>query len=190
MIVDASSPSPLHIQRPVLTVAGIYGSGPRHWQTLWEQKHANVRRVQQRDWDYPVMQEWVAAIDEAVAGSVQPPLLVAHSLGCLAAAHWCAQSARAVHAVLMVALPDPAGPNFPPDARGFEPAPSSLRDRACRVLASTDDPYSNLPFVTLHARMWRADLQVLGAFGHLNDQTGLGDWDNGWQHALELAAPA
>ncbi len=33
----------------VLTIPGLWNSGPEHWQTHWEAKHAGVRRVIQRD---------------------------------------------------------------------------------------------------------------------------------------------
>ncbi len=37
----------------VLTLAGLWNSGPTHWQTLWEQKHAEWDRVAHRDWSNP-----------------------------------------------------------------------------------------------------------------------------------------
>ncbi|WP_437286614.1 alpha/beta hydrolase [Sorangium sp. So ce406] len=36
-----------------LIVPGYTGSGPRHWQTLWEQKLAPARRAEMPDWDHP-----------------------------------------------------------------------------------------------------------------------------------------
>jgi len=71
----------------ILTVPGIGNSGPAHWQTLWERSFEGVRRVQQRDWERPRCRDWVAAIDAAVAACAAPPVIVAHSLGCLAALH-------------------------------------------------------------------------------------------------------
>ena len=51
--------------------------------------------------------------------------MVAHSLGCLALAHWMAASALPVHAALLVAVPDPHGPAFPTEATGFAPLPGA-----------------------------------------------------------------
>lgn len=165
---------------PILLIPGIHNSGPGHWQTHWEQRHPGVTRVQQRDWDHPVRAQWVQAIDAAVAACATPPVLVAHSLGCLAAARWCEESTRAVHAVFLVAVPDPAGPNFPADARGFEAVPRSLGGRAVTLVSSEDDPYSSAAFTDRCAAQWQAVRLRIGARGHINGDSGLGDWPQGW----------
>lgn len=173
--------------RPVLLIPGIYNSGPTHWQSLWQTRHAGVARVEQADWDHPVCGTWVRALDDAIAALPQPPILVAHSLGCLVAVHWAARHHRAVHALLLVAVPDPSGPNFPADARGFAPLPAALPalptlpPKTRRVLmSSTTDPYSTPDFSAQCASAWNAKPVVLGARGHLNADSGLGDWPEGW----------
>src|SRR3989344_4248880 len=85
--------------RPVLLIPGIYNSGPTHWQSLWQPRHAGVARVEQADWDHPDCDTWVRTLDDAVAASPQPPILVAHSLGCLVAVHWAARHPRPVQAL-------------------------------------------------------------------------------------------
>jgi hypothetical protein len=166
--------------RPVLTLPGIYDSGPDHWQTRWEARHARVTRVQQRDWDRPICTDWVEALDGAVASLDEPPILVAHSLGCLLAAYWAAQRARPVYAMLLVAVPDPDGPNFPRDATGFAPPPSTLGGRRVTIVSSADDPYSSAPFLADRVRLWNARHVAIGACGHINGESGLGDWPQGW----------
>src|ERR1700736_7035663 len=109
--------------RPVLLVPGIGNSGPTHWQSLWQAEHPGVARVIQRDWDHPVCNEWTEALDQAVGKAAAPPILVAHSLGCLAVAHWAARSERPCFAALLVAVPDPGGPAFPGAAAGFAMVP-------------------------------------------------------------------
>jgi predicted alpha/beta hydrolase family esterase len=52
--------------RPVVLLPGIGNSGPDHWQSRWQEKHAGVRRVMQRSWDQPVCAEWVETLDQAV----------------------------------------------------------------------------------------------------------------------------
>ena len=37
----------------VLTVPGLNGSGPSHWQTLWEQSRADTARVELGLWSRP-----------------------------------------------------------------------------------------------------------------------------------------
>jgi uncharacterized protein len=166
--------------RPVLTLPGIYSSGPAHWQSLWEASHPRVARVPQRDWDRPVCTEWMQALDQAVAALDEPPILVAHSLGCLLAVRWAGQSARPVHAMLLVAVPDPEGPNFPGDAVGFAPLPQALGARRVTIVRSADDPYSSASFTASRVDTWNARHVAVGARGHINAESGLGDWPQGW----------
>ena len=56
----------------VLTVPGWHNSGPRHWQTLWEQQNPIFLRVQQRDWEFPHRQWWVNRIKEEVEQAPAP----------------------------------------------------------------------------------------------------------------------
>ncbi len=37
----------------ILTVPGLNGSGPRHWQTIWEQEIDDVARVELGSWEKP-----------------------------------------------------------------------------------------------------------------------------------------
>jgi hypothetical protein len=166
--------------RPVLLVPGIGNSGPTHWQSLWQAKHPGVARVMQRDWEHPVCDEWVAVLDQALGKAVEPPILVAHSLGCLAVAHWAARSNRPCYAVLLVAVPDPNGPAFPRDATGFALVPPALRRYRVTVVSSSDDPYATMPYTEERVAAWGAEHVRLGRCGHINAATGLGDWPDGW----------
>jgi uncharacterized protein len=166
--------------RPVLIVPGIGNSGPTHWQSLWQEKYPDVTRVMQRDWDHPVREEWVRVLDEAVGQARAAPILVAHSLGCLAVAHWAAQSGRSFFSALLVAVPDPSAPAFPSAAQGFAPLPGSLG--ACRltVVSSSDDPYATSSYTNERVATWGAEHICLGQRGHINSASGLDDWPNGW----------
>ena len=109
---------------PILIIPGIGNSGPEHWQTLWEQRHPECHRVVQREWNQPVCDEWVSALGDAIDACHSPPLLVAHSLGCLLVVHWANRIGKPIVGALLVAVPDPAGPRFPPEADGFTPLPN------------------------------------------------------------------
>ena len=37
----------------ILIVPGLRGSGPRHWQSWFEKRLPNCKRVMQQDWDKP-----------------------------------------------------------------------------------------------------------------------------------------
>lgn len=169
---------------PALLVPGIHGSGPAHWQSRWIAQHAGVQCIAQHDWDRPVRAEWVAGIERAVKAQAVPVILVAHSLGCLAVAHWLAAAAPSaidsLVAVLMVALPDPHGPAFPTAAQGFAPLPMQLPDVPLAVWTSTDDPYAPQGFGERQAAAWGAVHRSIGARGHLNAESGLADWPEAW----------
>ena len=56
------------------------------------------------------------------------------------------------------------------------------------VVASTDDPYCLPIRAEQLAGDWGASLCSLGALGHLNAQSGLGDWPQGWALLQALLA--
>src|SRR5215470_16324382 len=91
---------------PILMLPGYGDSGPQHWQSLWEAEDARCRRVVQRDWFAPTLAEWRERLDRAVAACEQPPILVAHSLGCVLVAHWARQARRPISSALLVAPAD------------------------------------------------------------------------------------
>ena len=166
--------------RPVLLIPGIGNSGPDHWQSLWQAKKSDVVRVMQRDWDHPRCEDWVEALDEAIGRATVPPILVAHSLGCLAVAHWAARSDRRCFAALLVAVPDPSGAAFPSAATGFAPLPRSLRKCRVTIVSSSNDAYSTTSYTEERVAFWGAEHICLGLRGHINAVSGLGDWPDGW----------
>jgi predicted alpha/beta hydrolase family esterase len=162
-----------------LIVPGIGNSGTLHWQTLWERQHPGWQRVQQRDWDRPVLDEWLQALESAVAGFPAPVVLIAHSMGCLLVAHWAQQASIPVRAALLVAPPDPKGPAFPSAARGFETVPSGRLPFPSLVVASSDDPFGSVDYAKRCAADWGSAFVEAGAIGHINAESDLGEWPAG-----------
>ncbi|MBO9715424.1 MAG: alpha/beta hydrolase [Pseudoxanthomonas sp.] len=167
-------------------VPGIGDSGPGHWQSRWQNADPECVRVRMRDWDYPVCEEWVAAVEDAVRRLGPSTVLVAHSLGCLAVANWAARSPARVRGALLVAVPDPGGPEFPTQANGFAVLPSRSLPFPATMVASSDDPYSSLDFARGWASRWGCRLVEAGAAGHLNAASNLGDWPAGQALLREL----
>lgn len=166
----------------ILILPGLNGSGPAHWQTRWELRLPEARRVPARDWDRPDRAEWVAALEQAVtAATPAPVVLVAHSLGCLQVVHWAAgtTNARLVRGALLVAPPDPARPDFPQVATGFRPLPVAPLPFPSVLVASRNDPYGSFAFSEGCARAWGSRLVDAGSCGHINADSGLDDWDDG-----------
>jgi predicted alpha/beta hydrolase family esterase len=164
----------------ILILPGIGNSGPQHWQSLWEATGPSFRRVAQRDWDNPICSEWQAQLQAAVESAGPNTVLVAHSLACLVVAHWVATSNHRIKAALLVAVPNPLGPSFPPEAIGFAPVPKQAFPFPSVVVASTDDPYGTLEHSRECASSWGSRLVTIGAAGHINAASGLGSWSEGY----------
>ncbi len=172
----------------ILTVPGITGSGPEHWQTHWERADPRIERVEQRDWERPARAEWVATLDEAVRREDVPTILVAHSLGCTTVAHWAAVFATApVTGALLVAPADVEEASLQDLAPDFLPLPQRRLPFRSVVLASSDDPYLSRERARLFASWWGSELHDVGAKGHLNSASGLGSWPEGWAYLQALA---
>lgn len=90
----------------IFTVPGLYGSGPRHWQTLWEQLYG-FSRIEQNDWDNPEYSKWYnqffQKLEETASSQV---ILIAHSLGCHLVAKSFAHTRRWIKGIFFVAPPD------------------------------------------------------------------------------------
>jgi predicted alpha/beta hydrolase family esterase len=163
----------------VLILPGLGNSGRDHWQTRWEKKNAAFRRVEQSDWDLPICLDWVKGIDAAVAQAGEDTVLVAHSLACLAVAQWAALTPRPIRGALLVAVPDPAGLDFPVEAVGFGPIPRGKLPFPSIVVASSDDVFSSIAFAKRCASRWGGEFVNVGAAGHINGESKLGDWAEG-----------
>lgn len=167
----------------VLTVPGLDNSGPDHWQSLWEQEHAGCFRVQLGQWDKPHRNSWVNQLSLAVRAVEGPVLLAAHSLGCHAVAAWAQMdpdAAQLVSGALLVAPPEVDFFPLDPRVSAFSPTPSAGLPFPSILVASRNDPYCAQPAARVLARMWRARFVDAGALGHINAESGLGHWEEGW----------
>jgi predicted alpha/beta hydrolase family esterase len=170
----------------VLIQPGIGNSGPEHWQSRWEASSPEFIRIMQADWDHPVREDWVATLEESVRRAGPGAVIVAHSLGCLAVAHWASTSHSPIKAALLVAVPDPLGENFPSDALGFDNLPMQRLAFPTTLVASENDPYSSMSFSQRCATQWGSRRVNIGPAGHINAASGLGDWPAGRELLEEL----
>ena len=109
----------------LVNIPGYGDSGPSHWQTLWEKENPSILRVQQLDWFNPVCEACVAALERAVVAQTKPVVLMAHSLGCIAAVHWANTSANVARciAAFLVAPGDIERPGASDRVGSFAPRP-------------------------------------------------------------------
>ncbi|MCP3382548.1 MULTISPECIES: alpha/beta fold hydrolase [unclassified Bradyrhizobium] len=167
---------------------GIGNSGEAHWQSRWELADPAIRRFAPANWEQPDLVDWIAALDRAVGAATRPPVLVAHSLACLLVAHWQKQMSAPVKGALLVAVPDPRSPAFPVEAAAFASVPEERLRFPSLIVASSNDPYASLPYVEARAGQWGSDLVNIGARGHINGGSNLGDWPEGRQILMEFDA--
>ena len=163
-----------------LLLPGWLNSGPDHWQSRWEALHG-FERVQQDDWQWPRRGDWMARLDETLLASPRPAVLIAHSLGCQLVAAWAAHSSHTarVRAALLVAPPDTERADMPPNLYNWRPIVRARLPFASRVVTSSDDPYCTPERAAQMARDWGGAAVDIGARGHINGASRLGDWPDG-----------
>lgn len=176
-----------YLDRAVI-LPGIGGAGEAHWQTLWQKSQHRAERFEPDDWNHPDLLDWIAALDRAVARSVSPPFLIAHSLACLLVAHWQSASPLPVAGAFLVAVPDPGSSVFPREATSFAEPPAGRFRFPCLIVASNDDPYGSAEYASMRARQWGGGLVELGPLGHINGASGLGEWPQGLSLLTAFAA--
>ena len=184
---------------PVFILPGWLDSGPAHWQSRWEALYG-YRRVQQHDWQRPLRGDWMARLEDELlsnqelstqansgpqANLAQKPgaVLVAHSLGCHLVAAWAAHSryTHLVRGALLVAAPDVGREDLPADLHNWRrPVLQRLPFPAVCVVSS-NDPFGSLEAGQAYAAAWGARCVEIGPRGHINGESGLGDWLAGHQ---------
>jgi uncharacterized protein len=176
----------------VLVLPGWQNSGPQHWQSRWEALYGDVR-VEQNDWMHPLRGDWMMRLDEAIgeleAREPQPQVaLVAHSLGCQLVAAWAAHSRKTapVRAALLVAPPDVEREEVRGVLHSFVPIVREPLAFPSLAVISTDDPFCALDRARTMATDWGAQVLELRQRGHLNSDSGLGDWPEGRELLADL----
>lgn len=172
--------SPPHL----LIVPGWRNSEPGHWQSLWEARLPNAHRVIQDDWLFPRRRAWVARLaQDILSRRGERIVLVAHSLGCIAAAHLPAEVAARVSAALLVA---PADPERRGPLADFAPVPHHRLPYRSILVASSNDPYCPARLAGAYARAWGSEFVRLDNAGHINVASGHGEWPLGLQLMAQL----
>lgn len=181
------------IHHKILTIPGLNNSGPTHWQSLWEHKFPRCERIELGRWTAPDRRQWVDRIASAIESEPEPVLVAAHSLGCHAFAHWFgAASAFArtrVAGALLVAPPDLSRLRRNSPVESFIDAPAFTSRTPMTVVASDNDHHARTAHVWRLSRQWDARFVNAGPFGHLNADSGIGDWPYG-QYLLASLQPA
>lgn len=164
----------------ILIVPGLSNSGPDHWQSRWEKKLSTARRVVQRDWDRPERSEWAQTIVREVLASAKPVVIVAHSLGVIAALHAAQHLRDKIAGAFLVAPPsEEVIRELPAVDADFLPVPRARLPFPAVVVGSSDDPYADPLFAQRLADDIGAKFIDAGAAGHINADSGRGPWPEG-----------
>lgn len=157
----------------VILVPGLRNSGPDHWQSRWQRQLPDSRRVEQPHWDIPDLDVWTGEI-RSVLDETDGAWIIAHSFGCLAAVQAVRNQPRGVRGLFLVAPADPE--KFGIAHR----LPHSALPVPGLVIASNTDPWLSAAQARLWASRWGFALLNAGDVGHINAESGHGNWPRGW----------
>ncbi len=172
-------------QTSVVVVPGWRDSGAGHWQSLWAERLPHAIRVRQDDWMTPTRRAWVETLEQTVLDAPHPVVIVAHSLGCIATTHMGAEAAARVRGALLVA---PADPERRAVLSDFAPVPYAVLPYRSILVASSNDPYCPVRLAGAYARAWGSEFVRLQQAGHINVESGHGEWPLGWALLQSLVA--
>lgn len=171
--IEANS---LSTQATIVIVPGWRDSGPGHWQSLWAERLADTVRVTQDDWITPSRAAWVASIGQTILSQPGPVVIAAHSLGCIATTHLPAQVVQRIQGALLVTPADPERRGVFAD---FTPVPHQKLPYRSVLVASSNDPYCPVRQAGAYARAWGSEFVRVQDGGHINVESGHGEWPLG-----------
>lgn len=168
----------------IIIVPGWRDSGPGHWQSLWADRLPGAVRVRQDDWITPSRAAWVASIAQTIVQQDEPVVVVAHSLGCIATTHLPPEAMDRIQGALLVA---PADPERRAVLSDFAPVPFQKLPYRTILVASANDPYCPVRLAGAYARAWGSEFVRLQDAGHINTESGHGEWPLGMALLQSLA---
>lgn len=178
----------------LLLVPGLRDEAPGHWQTILAGQWPGAVSLPALGRKNIDLAARLVQIEDAVQAIKGPVLVVAHSGGAIATAHWAQRTRAAIHGALLATPPlfsGPLGPEFPDLAEfqrhGWAPVPRLPLPFRSIVAASRNDPLGSYTGVSELARDWGARLFDLGESGHLNPASGFGPWPAALELVRELA---
>ncbi len=180
-----------------LIVPGVGGSEYQHWQSWLQRQLMSCSRVQQQDWNQPILKNWVAQFVKMLAAIQQPVQIIAHSFGCLTSVAALSLHPELQSKIKRLILVAPANP-----ARFGEVGFSrdSSNDYAAwfhqlkinvpaQMLISENDPWLSFADAQHLAQAWNVQPVNLGAVGHINVASGFGPFPQIFDYLLPETRP-
>lgn len=140
--------------------------------------------MRQENWDRPQLAAWAARLGQVRDADARPALLIAHSFGCLAAVHSIARDSANIAGVLLVA------PANPEKFAVSDLLPALPLPCPAIMVYSSNAPWMRADCAVRWGRRWGCELVDGGALGHINADSGLGDWHQGMEILCVLAEKA
>mgnify|MGYP003647426056 CR=1 FL=1 len=165
----------------LLIVPGLGDSGKEHWQNYWLNKFENSKKVIQKDWDNPILEDWLHGLSSSIDSIEGPIIIVAHSLAVSLVAHWSKKNTtNKIAGALLVAPADVDSPlHTPEETRNFSPIPLSKLGYPTILVTSANDPYISIEKAVFLAHQWGSTFINVGLKGHLNSESQLQYWEEG-----------
>jgi predicted alpha/beta hydrolase family esterase len=165
----------------LLIVPGLHGSEDDHWQSRWASKLSTARKIKQKNWAAPQLDDWVKALHDAIIACQKPIVLIGHSLGVPTIAHTIARhQPRSILGAFLVAPPSESATRVIESIdAAFTPYPTMRFPFKTLLIASQNDPFSRYDEAAALAQKWGAELTDAGEAGHINSASGHGPWPEG-----------
>ena len=159
----------------LLLVPGLREEAPGHWQAILAGRcpgAVSLPALGRRNIDLAARLAQIEAAVQAIQG---PVVVVAHSGGAIATAHWAQRTRAAIHGALLATPPlfaGPLGPGFPElaefERHGWAPIPRAPLPFRCVVAASRNDPLGS--YESADPRSDRRIKQKLAGEGHIRPE--------------------
>ena len=171
------------MKHTILIVTGLGDSGETHWQNYWLQHFETSQKVVQKDWDNPLLKDWLESLNTSIESAEGEIIIVAHSLACSLISHWLKENKNhKIVGALFVAPADVDSPaHTPEEIRNFSPIPLLKLDFPSIVITSSNDPYISVERAEFLAEKWGSSFINIGEKGHLNSDSKLEPWPEGQQ---------
>ena len=176
----------------IFTLPGWQGSGEQHWQSRWEAAFGD-ERVEQHDWHQPLRGDWITRLEDVVQNHIakypnQAIVFAAHSLGCHLVCAWASLSSHVdkVAGALLVAPPSHDAMVYAPQLQNWKAPILNTLPFKTTLVASTRDPFCKFPDAQAFAAHWGSAVVNAGPIGHINADSGLGDWPAGRELLREI----
>lgn len=163
----------------VLILHGWHGSDAPHWQSWLAQELAVENCIvafpQLSDKMAPKKEVWMHEVQQLL-DELHPDVVVCHSLANVLWFHLCHQSNHRVKKLLLCAPPRDLSDC--PEVETFFPVslPSDLHADEVLMLITNNDPYLSLEEGVALSDMLGVDMEIIHNGGHLNVDSGYGEW--------------